>query len=82
MLVATVMAAAVIWIGLDLLARQCQANSLWRRLLKRSRLSIAATVLIAGLSWSLLATLAQQLATDLPRASHQAREVLITLGFV
>ena len=79
---ATFVAAAAFWIGLDLLARRCEADSLWRRLLKCSRLSIATTVLVAGLSWWLLAATAQQLQSELPRASHQAREVLITLAFV
>ncbi|MBM5810269.1 MAG: mechanosensitive ion channel family protein, partial [Cyanobacteria bacterium M_surface_9_m1_291] len=81
LLLSTLGAAALSWLLLDLLGRRNGSASLGRRLLLRCRLSISATVLLAGLSWWLL-ELGGQLGVDLPRSGEQVRNALISLGLM
>jgi len=80
-LLSTLAAAALSWLLLDLLGRRNGNASLGRRLLLRCRLSVSATVLLAGLSWWLL-ELGGQLGADLPRSGEQVRNALISLGLM
>ncbi|MEB3172980.1 MAG: mechanosensitive ion channel family protein [Cyanobacteriota bacterium] len=77
--VAVLLAAAGSWVLLDLLAGRCPSGSLGRQLLKRVRLSLSATLLLAGLSWWLLSLLTQ-LGTNAPRSAEQVRDALVALG--
>lgn len=76
---ASLLLAALAWLGLELLARRFAAGSLGRGLLHRSRLSISATLLLAGLAWSLF-DLLERVGWQLPREGRELRDVLITLG--
>jgi len=78
---AAVLAAAGSWVLLDLLAGRAASGSLARRLLKRVRLSISATLLLAGLSWWLLGLLIQ-LGWEAPRSGQQVRDALLALGLM
>ena len=80
-LLSTLGAAAVSWLLLDQLGRRNGSASLGRRLLLRCRLSVSATVLLAGLSWWLL-ELGGQLGLQLPRSGEQVRNALISLGLM
>ena len=80
-LLSTLGAAALSWLLFDLLGRRNGSASLGRRLLLRCRLSVSATVLLAGLSWWLL-ELGGQLGVDLPRSGEQVRNALISLGLM
>jgi len=80
-LLTTLGAAALCWLLLDLLGRRNGSTSLGRRLLLRCRLSISATVLLAGLSWWLV-ELGVQLGLELPRTGEQVRNGLISLGLM
>ncbi|MBM5801728.1 MAG: mechanosensitive ion channel, partial [Cyanobacteria bacterium K_DeepCast_35m_m2_023] len=80
-LLSTLGATACSWLLLDLLGRRNGSASLGRRLLLRCRLSVSATVLLAGLSWWLL-ELGGQLGIELPRSGEQVRNALISLGLM
>ncbi|MEB3234753.1 MAG: mechanosensitive ion channel domain-containing protein [Cyanobacteriota bacterium] len=80
-LLSTLGAAACSWLLLDLLGRRNGSASLGRRLLLRSRLSLSATVLLAGLSWWAL-ELGAQLGFELPRSGEQVRNALIAVGLM
>lgn len=76
---ASLVLAALSWLGLELLARRFPSGSLARGLLHRSRLSISATLLLAGLGWWLF-NLLERAGWQLPRDDRELRDVLITLG--
>lgn len=80
-LLSTLGAAALSWLLFDLLGRRNGSASLGRRLLLRCRLSVSATVLLAGLSWWVL-ELGGQLGLELPRSGAQVRNALISLGLM
>jgi hypothetical protein len=69
-LLTTLGAAAFCWLLLDLLGRRNGSTSLGRRLLLRCRLSISATVLLAGLSWWLV-ELGVQLGLSCPARANR-----------
>jgi MscS family membrane protein len=79
--IAALLAAAGSWLLLDLLAGRCSSGSLGRRLLKRCRLSVSASLLLAGLSWWLMGLLGQ-LGWNAPRSAEQVRDGLLTLGLL
>jgi MscS family membrane protein len=76
---AAVLAGGGSWLLLDLIAARVPSGSLGRRLLKRCRLSLSATLLLAGLSWWLLSLLSG-LGWNAPRSAEQVRDALVTLG--
>ena len=78
---AALLASAGSWLLLDLLASRAASGSLVRRLIKRCRLSISATLLLAGLSWWLLSLLVQ-LGWEAPRSAQQVRDALLALGLM
>lgn len=78
---AALLAAAGSWLLLDLLAARAAKGSLGQRLLKRCRLGISVTLLLAGLSWWLLSLLVQ-LGWNAPRSAEQVRDALLTLGLM
>jgi len=80
-LLSTLGATVLSWLLLDLLGRRKGTGSLGRHLLLRCRLSLSATVLLAGLSWWVL-ELGGQLGLDLPRSGAQVRNALISLGLM
>jgi MscS family membrane protein len=71
--------AAVAWVGLDVLAAQCPKASTTRLLLRRARLSVALTLLLAGLVGWLHSRL-ETLGWDLPGQATGVRDALLTLG--
>jgi len=75
----TLALAAVSWLMLDLVGRRCRSGSLARALLLSGRLSIAVTVLVAGLAWWLAALAAPEL-LQLERDGREVRDGLVSLG--
>ncbi|MEB3354259.1 MAG: mechanosensitive ion channel domain-containing protein [Cyanobacteriota bacterium] len=73
--------AGVSWLMLDLVGRRCRSGSLPRALLRSGRLSIAVTVLVAGLAWWIASLAAPQL-LQLERDGREVRDGLVTLGVV
>ncbi len=72
---------ALSWLLLSWLAQRCRGHDLARQLLLRARLSVSATVLLAGLSWWAL-ELGVRLGLALPRSGEQVRNALISLGLM
>ena len=81
LLLSSLALTALCWLGLSWLAQGCRSNDLARQLLLRSRLSVSATVLLAGLSWWAL-ELGDRLGIALPRSGEQVRNALISLGLM
>jgi MscS family membrane protein len=79
LLLLSLLVAAGAWLGLQLLARRCPRGSLGRALLQRARLSVSATLLLAGLGWWLV-DLLDRLGWNLPREGHDVRDLVVTLG--
>lgn len=73
--------AALAWFGLDLLASRCPRASTSRLLLRRARLSLALTLLVAGLMGWLHGRL-EALGWDLPSDPAGVRDALLTLGLM
>ena len=71
--------AALVWVGLDLLASRCPKGSAARQLLRRARLSGALTLLLAGVAGWLHSRL-EALGWDLPSTARGVRDALLTLG--
>jgi MscS family membrane protein len=71
--------AAAVWLGLQLLARRFPRGSLARELLQRARLSLGVTLLLGGLGWWLF-TLLERWGVDLPLDSRRLRDGVFTLG--
>jgi MscS family membrane protein len=71
--------ALLSWLLLEVVGRRCRARSMLRGLLLTSRLSVAATCLLAGLGWW-LALLLDPVVVDLERDGHEVRELLVALG--
>ncbi|MEB3333979.1 MAG: mechanosensitive ion channel family protein [Cyanobacteriota bacterium] len=71
--------AAAAWLGLDLLASRLPKGCLGALLLRRARLSVALTLLVAGwLSW--LQSRLEAMGWDWPGDPAGARDALLTLG--
>lgn len=81
LLLSSLACTAISWLGLSWLAQGCRGSDLARQLLLRSRLSVSATVLLAGLSWWAF-ELGSRLGVALPRSGEQVRNALITLGLM
>ena len=79
--VAAVLLAALAWVGLDLLAARLPRGSTTRLLLRRARLSVALTLLVAGLVGWLHGQL-EALGWDLPSDGQGVRDALLTLGLM
>jgi MscS family membrane protein len=76
---AAVLLAALAWVGLDVLAARLPKGSTTRLLLRRARLSVALTLLLAGLlGW--LHGQFERLGWDLPSDGKGVRDALLTLG--
>jgi len=76
---AAVLLAALAWVGLDVLAARLPKGSTTRLLLRRARLSVALTLLLAGLlGW--LHGQVEALGWDLPSDGQGVRDALLTLG--
>lgn len=73
--------AGISWLMLELVGRRCRSGSLPRALLMSGRLSIAVTVLGAGLAWWIASLAAPQL-LQLERDGREVRDGLVTLGVV
>ncbi|MEB3350174.1 MAG: mechanosensitive ion channel domain-containing protein [Cyanobacteriota bacterium] len=73
--------AGLSWLMLDVVGRRCRSGSLARALLMSGRLSIAVTVLVAGLAWWIASLAAPQL-LQLERDGREVRDGLVTLGVV
>ncbi|MFN9531098.1 MAG: mechanosensitive ion channel family protein [Cyanobacteriota bacterium] len=73
--------AAVAWFGLGLLASRFPQASTARLLLRRARLSVALTLLVAGLMGWLHGRL-EALGWDLPSDPAGVRDALLTLGLM
>lgn len=73
--------AGLSWLMLDVVGRRCRPGSLARALLMSGRLSIAVTVLVAGLAWW-IASLATPELLQLERDGQEVRDGLVTLGVV
>jgi MscS family membrane protein len=73
--------AAAAWLGLDLLASRLPQGSIGAQLLRRARLSLALTLLVAGLTSWLQARL-EALGWDLPSDPAGVRDALLTLGLM
>lgn len=71
--------AALAWFGLSVLAGRCPSDSIVRRLLRRARLSVALTLLLAGLLGWLHGRL-EALGWNLPSDAATLRDVPLTLG--
>jgi MscS family membrane protein len=71
--------AAAAWVGLDLLASQLPKDSLGAQLLRRARLSLALTLLVAGWTGWLQGRL-EAMGWDLPSDPAGVRDALLTLG--
>ena len=80
-LLSSLAATALGWLLLDWLGRRRGVSELGRQLLLRTRLSVSATVLVAGLSWWAL-ELGSRLGVALPRSGEQVRNALISLGLM
>jgi MscS family membrane protein len=76
---AAVLLAALAWVGLDVLAARLPKGSTTRLLLRRARLSVALTLLLAGLLGWLHGQL-ETLGWDLPSDGQGVRDALLTLG--
>ncbi|MFN9629056.1 MAG: mechanosensitive ion channel family protein [Cyanobacteriota bacterium] len=71
--------AAAAWLGLDLLASRLPKGCLGAQLLRRARLSVALTLLVAGwLSW--LQARLEAMGWDWPGDPAGVRDALLTLG--
>ena len=79
LLIFSLLLAAAAWLGLQLLAGRCPRGSLGRALLQRSRLSVSATLLLAGVGWWLF-DLLDRLGWNLPRDGQEVRDLMVTLG--
>lgn len=79
--VAAVLLAALAWVGLDLLTTQLPRHSTSRLLLRRARLSVALTLLVAGLVGWLHGQL-EALGWNLPGNGQGIRDALLTLGLM
>ena len=75
----TPLLAGAAWLGLDLLASRLPAGSLGRLLLRRARLSLALTLLVAGWTGWLQGRL-EAMGWDLPGDPAGMRDALLTLG--
>ena len=75
---AAVLLAALAWVGLDVLAARLPKGSTTRLLLRRARLSVALTLLLAGLLGWLHGQL-ERLGWDLPSDGQGVRDALLTL---
>jgi len=75
----TPLLAGAAWLGLDLLASRLPAGSLGRLLLRRARLSVALTLLVAGWTGWLQSRL-EAMGWDLPGDPVGVRDALLTLG--
>ena len=71
--------AALAWFGLSVLAGRCPPGSVVRLLLRRARLSLALTLLLAGLLGWLHGRL-EAMGWNLPSDAATLRDVLLTLG--
>ncbi|MFN9661853.1 MAG: mechanosensitive ion channel family protein, partial [Cyanobacteriota bacterium] len=71
--------AAVAWLGLDLLASRLPRDSIGELLLRRARLSVALTLLVAALTGWLQGRL-EAMGWDLPSDPAGVRDALLTLG--
>jgi MscS family membrane protein len=80
-LLSSLAATGLCWLLLDWLSRGRGISALGRQLLLRVRLSISATVLVAGLSWWSF-ELGSRLGLALPRSGEQVRNALISLGLM
>ncbi|MFM7170604.1 MAG: mechanosensitive ion channel family protein, partial [Cyanobium sp.] len=78
---AAVLLSAGAWVGLDLLASRFPRGSTARLLLRRARLSLALTLLVAGLVGWLHGQL-EKLGWDLPSDGPGVRDALLTLGLM
>ncbi|MFY7695907.1 MAG: mechanosensitive ion channel family protein [Cyanobium sp.] len=76
---AAVLLAALAWVGLDVLAARLPKGSTTRLLLRRARLSVALTLLLAGLLGWLHGQL-EALGWNLPSDGQGVRDALLTLG--
>ncbi len=79
--ISAAIAAAVVWLALDLLGRGPRPRSLGRALLHRSRLSLALTILVAGLGWWLALLLSPGV---LPFLSdeREVRDLVVAAGVI
>ncbi len=73
--------AAAAWLGLDLLASRLPKGSLGVPLLRRARLSLALTLLVAGLAGWLRGRL-EAMGWELPGDPAGVRDALLTLGLM
>jgi MscS family membrane protein len=76
---AAVLLGSLAWVGLDLLAARLPKGSTTRLLLRRARLSVALTLLVAGLLGWLHGQL-EGLGWNLPSDGPGVRDALLTLG--
>ena len=81
LLLSSLALTALSWLLLSWLARGCRSQTLLRQLLLRVRLSLCATVLLAGLCWWAV-ELSSRLGLELPRSGEQVRNALISLGLM
>ncbi|MFM1800625.1 MAG: hypothetical protein RLZZ117_2903 [Cyanobacteriota bacterium] len=73
--------AAGAWLGLDLLASRLPGGAIGARLLRRARLSLSLTLLLAGLTGWLHSRL-EATGWDLPGDPRGVRDALLTLGLM
>jgi len=80
-LLSSLAVTALSWLLLNWLGHRRGVSDLVGQLLLRVRLSVSATVLVAGLSWWAF-ELGSRLGAELPRSGEQVRNALISLGLM